>query len=298
MNTTALKIGVPITIATLLTASQVNAQHTFSGFVYDAANGVSSDSALVQLVSPLNNDTITTKVSRTSPKYWNKTSQPGWINDDGDTAKTIVTDTTGQQARTFIITEGGGDYVHALFPGGHAFLVKKVWGSVDSVDAKCYSIGPTVWSDTLEGRFRILPVIIHDEIYFDREKFQNPPALNDSFVIEVSEGSLYAETKGQYKREFWDVDKAPNCSLQIVGVEENLEKKIHKPLIIKPNPATNYITFGKQFKGFLYDASGKKVLSINSDRLDLRKADISSGIYFVVPDKYKLQEPKKVTIIR
>ncbi len=91
---------------------------------------------------------------------------------------------------------------------------------------------------------------------------------------------------------------ADTIKFQSTGIKENLENKLHESLIIKPNPATNYLTFGKNIEGFLYDASGKKVLSINSDRLDLRKADISSGIYFVVPDKYKIQKPKKVTIIR
>jgi len=183
-------------------ANKANAQITFSGFGYPAANGVPTDSGLVKLINP-SNDTITKKIGRFMENFYMKTSDAGWINID-DTCKIIISDTTGQTANTFWITKSVGNYVHTLFPDGHAFLVKDVANSVDSVDAKCYSIGPSVWSDTLEGRFRI--GIPHDDIYFNREEFLNPPALNDSFVIEVSEGSLYARTAGKYERALWDAE--------------------------------------------------------------------------------------------
>lgn len=293
MNPTILKIGVPLTIFTLLTASQANAQTTLSGFGYPAANGVPTDSALVQLINP-SNDTITTKIGRIIPNYWNKTSQPGWI-DDGDTCKVIVTDTTGQTAETFKVIEFT-NYAHTLFPGGHAFLINKVINGVDSVDAKCYSIGPAVWSDTLEGRFRI--GIPHDDIYFNREGFQNPPALNDSVVFEVSEGSLYARTGCKYERALWDADSAPNCSLQIVGIEENLEKKIHNPLIIKPNPVTNGIIQLNQKGEFtLYNIIGNQVKKANGNKIDVK--GLPSGAYFLFtkPKDNLLYKPEKVVIL-
>ncbi len=296
MNSTILKIGVPPLIFTLLTASQARGQsHYYSGFAYTAANGIPTDSALVQLVNP-SNDTIWTKVGRLMNNYWNKDSPNGWIN-NGDTCKIIVTDTTGQQASTFIITAYPSNYVHTLFPGGHGFLIKKVIGNVDSVNARIYSKG-AVWSDTLEGRFRIgMP---HDDIFFNREKFQRKPALGDSFIIEVSEGSLYARTGGIYERALWDADSAPSCSLQIVGVEENLEKKVHeKGLIIKPNPANNYIVFGSEFNGFLYDVAGKKISSIDAEkdyRLDIK--NLPAGIYYIMGERTELDKPKKIIKIR
>lgn len=269
-------------------------QHTFSGFVRDAANGVSSDSALVKLVNPVN-DTITTKVSRLSPEYWNRTSNHGWIN-DYDTLKVIIIDTTEQEARTFYIVKPTGNPISTLFCGGHAFLVPRVWGTVDSVTAKCYSKGPIVWSDTLQGRFR--RGIPHDDIYFNREKFSRKPALNDSIIFEITEGSYSARTACQYKRALWDADSAPSCSLHLIGVNEDLENKLDEPrsLIIKPNPAKNYIMFNQEVKGFLYDASGKKIMSLDSDKLDLKKINIPSGIYFIKDDKKKLGG--KVTVIR
>ena len=191
-------------------------------------------------------------------------------------------------------TQSLGNYVHTLFPGGHGFLVKEIFDSVDSVNAKCYSKG-TIWSDTLEGRFRIgMP---HDDIFFNREKFQRKPALGDSFIIEVSEGSLYARTGGIYKREFWDADTAPSCTLHIVGIKENLEKKT-QDLIIKPNPATNYIVFGRQFNGFLYDVTGKKVSSIDANKGQRINLDVPAGIYYLMGKRTELDKPKKIIKIR
>ncbi len=286
-----LKITLPVSIFTLLTAGQANA-HGFSGWVYDAANGVSSDSALVKLINPFN-DTLTTKVSELGPKYWTETPSAGWIN-TGDTCKIIVVDTTGQQARTFAITNSPSNFINTLFPGGHSFLIKSIYDSgIDSVDAKCYSKG-TVWSDTLEGRFMI--GIPHDDIYFNRAEFKRPPALNDSFIIEIFEGNLYARTGGIYKKEFWDADTAPRCTLHIVGTKENLEKKANEAgnLIIKPNPATNYIIFGRKIEGDFYDASGKKISDIDGDRFDLR--EYPQGVYFIKSKKIK--QRIKVIIIK
>ncbi|MCL6500408.1 MAG: T9SS type A sorting domain-containing protein, partial [Candidatus Pacearchaeota archaeon] len=201
----------------------------------------------------------------------------------------------GQTARTFRIVTPTGNRIVTLFPGGHNFMVNKIFDTVDSANVKCYSKG-AVWSDTLIQRFDIgLP---SDNIYFNREKFSRKPALNDSIIFEITEGSYYGRTACQYKRALWDADSAPSCSLRLVGVNENLESKLDEPrsLIIRPNPAKNYIVFNQEVKGFLYDATGKKIMSLDSDKLDLKKINIPSGVYFIKDDKKKLGG--KVTVIR
>jgi len=55
------KIALPLTAGTIFfLANKANAQITFSGFGYPAANGVPTDSGLVKLINP-SNDTITKK---------------------------------------------------------------------------------------------------------------------------------------------------------------------------------------------------------------------------------------------
>jgi len=293
LNPTALKIGAAIVAATIPTVL-LGQYHAFSGFVYPAADSVPTDSALVWIFNP-SNDSILTKVGRVMDNYYEKTSPYNWI-DNGDTVKVSVTDTTGQTASTFRIVKPTANCLTTLFPGGHAFVVNKVWGDdIDSVDARCYSKGPA-WSDTLNGRFRI--DISYDDIYFNRKEFLYPPALNDSIIFEISEGSLYARTGCKYERALWDADSAPSCSLNIVGIGENLENKVQEPFsLIKTNPVTNYITFGKKFNGFLYDVAGKRISSINVDKgYRLNLENMPAGIYFLKDEKSK--QRMKVIIVR
>jgi len=294
LNPTALKIGAAIVAATIPTVL-IAQQHAFKGWVYDAANGVSSDSALVQIVNPLN-DTITTKVSRSGPKYWYKnTPYPGWIDNDS-TVKVFVTDTTGQTASTFRIVKPTANYLTTLFPGGHAFVVNKVWDSVDSVDAKCWVKGKP---DTLNGRFRI--GIPYDDVYFNRGEFLYPPALNDSIIFEISEGSLYARTGCKYERALWDADSAPSCSLNIVGIGENLENKVQEPFsLIKTNPVTNGILNLNQKGNFvLYNATGSLAKKANGDKINVKT--LPSGAYFLFTKPKDsgelLYKPEKVVIM-
>ncbi len=269
-------------------------QHTFVGWLRRAANNVPTDSAIIKFVNPAG-DTIWTKVGRVMQDYYSRTSDAGWIN-DGDTVKVIASDTTGQTARTFRIVTPTGNRIVTLFPAGHTFLINKVFNTVDSANVKCYSKGPVVWSDTLTQRFDIgLP---SDNVYFNREKFSRKPALNDSIIFEITEGSYYARTACQYKRALWDADSAPSCSLKLVGIGEDLENKVEKPmlLIIKPNPAKNYILFNQEVDGYLYDKKKKKIMSIDSDKLDLKKINVPSGVYFIKDDKKK--HNGKVTIIK
>jgi len=82
------------------------------------------------------------------------------------------------------------------------------------------------------------------------------------------------------------------------GIKENLEKRVKKTnsLVIKPNPTRNYVIFKDHVEGFLYDISGKKIMDVNGNRLDLDKSKISSGTYFVV-DKNKNQQGR-VTVVK
>ncbi|MCX8193987.1 MAG: T9SS type A sorting domain-containing protein [Candidatus Pacearchaeota archaeon] len=259
-------------------------QHTFVGLVRRAANNIPTDSAIVKFVNPAG-DTIWTKVGRLMTNYYEKTSNLGWIN-NGDTVKVIVRDTTGQTARTFRIVTPTGNYIHTLFPAGHAFLVKEVANGApgDSVNSRCYSKGPIVWSDTLQGRFR--RGYWSDDIYFNREKFQRKPALYDSIVFEIFEGSYFARTACQYKRALWDADSEPNCSLKLIGIDENLESKVEK-LIIKPTIIREgqniSMDYNKIDELTIYDATGREVVSYNREMLKHIVPDFSGlniGVYF------------------
>ncbi|UZE94075.1 MAG: T9SS type A sorting domain-containing protein [Candidatus Pacearchaeota archaeon] len=281
---------VAATIPTVL----LGQYHTFSGFVYPAANNVPTDSGPVAIVNP-SNDTIWTKIGQDMDNFYTRTSDPGWIY-DGDTVKVSVADTTGQTASTFRIVKPTANYLTTLFPGGHAFVVNKVWDSVDSVDAKCWVKGKP---DTLNGRFRI--GIPDDDIYFNRGKFLDPPALNDSIIFEISEGSLYARTGCKYERALWDADSAPSCSLNIVGIGENLENKVQEPFsLIKTNPVTNGILNLNQKGNFvLYNAAGSLVKKANGDKINVKT--LPSGAYFLFTKPKDsgelLYKPEKVVIM-
>ena len=282
----------------LLAANQANGQTTFSGFVHDAANGISSDSALVTLVNPANNP-ITTKVGRVLDDYWNRTANAGWIN-VGDTCKIYVQDTTGQTASTFKIVIGpSGNYAPTLFCGGHAYLIPSVWDTVDSINVKCYSKGPTVWSDTLQGRFR--RGIPHDDVYFNREKFQIKPALNDSVVFEITEGSYAARTALKYQRALWDADTAASCSLKLVGIGEDLEQRTNESvpqLIVSPTLARDYVNVNKNGKIYLYNSIGNLAKKAYGSKIDVKGLPTGAYFMFVKEDDDKLLfEPKKIIVL-
>lgn len=293
-----LKPMVPVLASVVLSlANQASGQTGFSGFVRDAANGISSDSALVTLVNPANNP-ITTRVGRLLDDYWTRTTSAGWIN-VGDTCKIYVQDTTGQQASTIKIVTGATNYVSTLFCGGHAFLIPSVWDTVDSINVKCYSKGPTVWSDTLQGRFR--RDIPHDDVYFNREKFVRKPALNDSVVFEISQGSYFARTALKYQRALWDADTAASCSLKIVGIGEDLEQKVeklHPKLIVSPTLVRDHVDINKSGKIYLYNATGNLVKKVHGNKIDVKGLPVGTYFVFVKEDDKKLLfEPKKIIVL-
>jgi len=89
---------------------------------------------------------------------------------------------------------------------------------------------------------------------------------------------------------------ADTIKLQSTGTKEKNNKL--ENLIIKPNPATNYIVFGKQFNGSLYDVSGKRISSIDAEKGQRINLDVPTGIYYLIGKKQELEKPKKIIIVK
>lgn len=79
-----------------------------------------------------------------------------------------------------------------------------------------------------------------------------------------------------------------------VGATENLESKLGKTqVLITPNPTNGLIRFGEKAKGIIYDATGKKVMTVNAENVDLEKRP--DGIYFYVDDR---KQTRKIILVK
>lgn len=297
-------IDTIISIIELFLISQ--AQPTFHGKVWRDIYNNPADSANVILTHPNGIDTVMAKVGGVGPAYWTRAPPDWWNLQLEDVVGIKVIDANGEDStKTWRdVTSLTSDLVTDLFVDpdepngdGQSLLIKKVWDTVDSVNAKCWVKDK---QDTLDGRFRINTNFYN--ISFNAKNFPlaSRPQIGDSVFFKMTEGTYEAISKGTYQEFFIDADTFPSCSLKIVGVKENLEKKVYElELIIKPNPVTNYIVFGKKFDGFLYDISGKRISSIDVDKgYRLNLGGIPSGIYYLVGKKTELDKPKKIIKIK
>jgi len=132
---------------------------------------------------------------------------------------------------------------------------------------------------------------------FNTENIDPQPGNTIRSVFTLGPVSQYLE---------WQVDKtlgdaqliADSLVFEITGAKEGKTNELEN-LIIRPNPATDHIVFGKKFNGFLYDVTGKKVASIDIDKghkLDLK--NIPVGIYYIMGKRTELDELKPHKLIK
>ncbi len=261
----------------------------FHGRVWRDLYGAGADSADVIITNKNGIDTVMARVGRTgTTSYYSRTVPDGWGLVIGDIVIIKAKDIDGDSAKTWrnVTSATGANLVIDLFTEnvynthkGHSLLIKAVKDDlIDSVDAKCWVKGKP---DTLQDRFRRNTSFYN--IAFNAENFPTAsrPTLGDSIFFKMTTGTYAAESKGLYLNQFIDGDTFPSCSLRLLGVtEEQLERKLRdNRLIITPNPSKGMIVLPSQFKGFLYDASGRKIMDIKNEKLDLR--NYSNGVYFV-----------------
>ncbi|MEM4152671.1 MAG: T9SS type A sorting domain-containing protein [Candidatus Pacearchaeota archaeon] len=131
---------------------------------------------------------------------------------------------------------------------------------------------------------------IHNQLYFNLEKQDSIWRQGDVFITMIYQ--IKGDTMWyQYFSQVIDTTKYGRASIvdslrytadsMIIGiVEEKLENKVKEGLIIKPNPARNYLISTKE--AILYDALGRKIKKIDKGKNNL---DLNSGVYFVKKDE-------------
>ena len=81
----------------------------------------------------------------------------------------------------------------------------------------------------------------------------------------------------------------------LTGISKNLENKLDK-LVVSPsivNGNSRYVNFNRHFDGFIYNAFGQKVSSIDADKVEAKI--LSPGVNFLV-DKYNEPQGKIIFV--
>jgi len=283
----------------LFLANEAKAPPQFSGKVWRDIYGNSADSADVIITHPNGIDTIMTKVSRGGiPAYWARAAPDPWNLGLGDTVDIKVIDTNGEDStKTWrdVTSPTGGNLVIDLFTDpdepngdGQSLLIKKVWDTVDSVDAKCWVKGKP---DTLNGRFRINTGFYN--ISFNAKNFPvaSQPQLGDSIFFKMTTGSYKANSKGVYQEFFFDGDTFPSCSLKIVGIEGYKQEKPYQDYQIFPTITNGNVKIYGVNAFSVYNSAGQRV---DKEKNNSRTYFINGpdGVYFLKPEEPELPTKK------
>jgi len=295
LKRTSKRVILPAVIGLGLFAGTASTLPGFDGKVWRGSYGTPADSANIILYNPHGPDTAMAKVGRFSSGYWSRAPSSSWGLLVGDTVRMKIVDINGDSANTLRnITFNGNNRVVDMYPAGHSLLVRYVWDSVDSANAKCFVKGK---QDTLRGRFDINSGFW--DISFNAANFplRSRPVYGDSIKIEAWEGSVRGSTQGIFKNEFIDADTLPSFNL-VSGVYEELDKhdRFVGDLRITPNPFTSFATLpaheAERFS--LYDVSGRRVGTYRGDRVG---EGLAPGVYFLRSSDNK-DKPLRIVKVR
>ncbi|MEM4215192.1 MAG: hypothetical protein QW484_02410 [Candidatus Pacearchaeota archaeon] len=125
-----------------------------------------------------------------------------------------------------------------------------------------------------------------NEFYHDSMQVTMPPGIDTFYFAPCSLNSVGNFLVTQYSVLQGDVNPSNDTLRKTIVVnpvgivEEKLENKVKEGLIIKPNPAKNYVISSQE--AVLYDALGRKIKKIDKGKNSI---NLNSGVYFVKKDE-------------
>ena len=269
---------------------QANAQSiTFNGINY-------SKNAIITLTHPNGIDTVkaiaATYIPRKKGWAWARAPPVGWNLQPGDTVRIYATDSLGMnEQNTWRDVTGPSNLVIPLFankPKNYIIAIRNVTDSDTLAEGKCRIKHNGNYSDGIVDTFNLVPsdydfafnLANSDSVWQWTNGGDWNQILGDSVFVEgrAINNNKTGSSKGVIQRYWTDGDVLPDITLQVVVEENRLENKVRETgsLIIRPNPAKNYIISTKE--AILYDALGRPIKKIDKGKNNL---DLNSGVYFI-----------------